>query len=673
MTFSEALPLDEFPEEAADAATHLRVIRWDQSGSVRKADGSELIDLDLTTDGLILLTAANPSFVLEHGIQVTLSIPAGGTAHTGDYWCFAARTADADIERLDAAPPAGIHHHFCKLAIVEADGSITDCRPLFPSLTELDSLFYISGDGQEAMPGQALARPLQVGVAHGRWPVPGVGVIFTITGGTGTLTAPSDAGSTLTVETNASGVAEISWTLDAVNGSQQVQAFLANGTHLPVRFNANLSQASAVAYVPTNLCPDLVAANVQTVQQALDQLCQAREREPGIHVKGINLINGDILRNDTEVPVDRLSQGITVVCDANLDPNIVNKRDGFPPLTPNCFVSLALPFPLNSNDRELWGDRLIGFQPLLLAATVDVDDNALFWVPIGAVQAWLTGRLFSILTQLGREGRVLARLTLKGNFIWDRDDATRYLDGEVFGFARDTTNIDARLPSGDGRRGGDLELWFWLVPSQALPPSPIGHSVTSTPTDIQAGVVGVLGELRLTKVGANPQGTFASSISLVYLGVQISNTFPGSVAMNPATGTITANGITILLTGGWRNPGVTATAVNTAVAGLITVVVPQGLVISEGDLHCRQRCECLCQCDGRRCDCFADLASQHRAYLCEHVSCGRSQCANWKVDSQRVGYPKPRGRDGPGQRWRSHRRRQHHPHRHQRNSVNCNE
>ena len=54
--------------------------------------------------------------------------------------------------------------------------------------------------------------------------------------------------------------------------------------------------------------------------------------------------------------------------------------------------------------------------------------------------------------------------------------------------------------------------------------------------------------------------------------------------MNPATGTITANGITILLTGGWRNPGVTATALNTAVAGLITVVVPQGLVISEGDL-----------------------------------------------------------------------------------------
>ena len=104
---------------------------------MRKPDGSELINLDLTEDGLIPLTAADPSFVLEHGIQVTLSIDGGGAAHSGDYWSFAARTADADIERLDQAPPVGIHHHFCKLAIIEPDGSIADCRPVFPPLTEL--------------------------------------------------------------------------------------------------------------------------------------------------------------------------------------------------------------------------------------------------------------------------------------------------------------------------------------------------------------------------------------------------------------------------------------------------------------------------------------------------------------------------------------------------------
>jgi hypothetical protein len=137
LSFDVPLPPAEFPDQPADPADHFRVIRWDHSGSVRRPDGSELINLDTTPDGLIPLTLADPSFVLEHGIQVTFSVLSGGTARTGDYWCFAARTADADIERLDAAAPAGIHHHFCKLAIIEPDGTVGDCRPVFPPLTEL--------------------------------------------------------------------------------------------------------------------------------------------------------------------------------------------------------------------------------------------------------------------------------------------------------------------------------------------------------------------------------------------------------------------------------------------------------------------------------------------------------------------------------------------------------
>ena len=131
LTFTGALDGD------LNVADHLRVIRWDQSSSVLRPDGTELINLDSTSDGLIPLTAADLSCVLEHGIQVTLSKAGNGTAHSGDYWCFAARTADADIERLDQAPPLGIHHHFCKLAIIEPDGTIDDCRPVFPPLTEL--------------------------------------------------------------------------------------------------------------------------------------------------------------------------------------------------------------------------------------------------------------------------------------------------------------------------------------------------------------------------------------------------------------------------------------------------------------------------------------------------------------------------------------------------------
>lgn len=137
LTFSPALPAGDFPQGVPDATKHLRVIRWDQSGIVRKPDGSQLVNLDLTTDGLIELSATNPGFVLEHGVQATLTILSGGLAHGGDYWCFAARTADADIERLNQAPPLGIHHHYCHLAIIEADGKIHDCRTVFPPLTEL--------------------------------------------------------------------------------------------------------------------------------------------------------------------------------------------------------------------------------------------------------------------------------------------------------------------------------------------------------------------------------------------------------------------------------------------------------------------------------------------------------------------------------------------------------
>ena len=137
LTFTPALPIVDFPQGVPDATKHLRVIRWDQTGIVRKPDGSQLVNLDLTTDGLIELSAANPSFVLEHGVQATLTVQAGGTPHSGDYWCFAARTADAEIERLNVAPPLGLYHHFCHLAIIEADGEIHDCRTVFPPLTEL--------------------------------------------------------------------------------------------------------------------------------------------------------------------------------------------------------------------------------------------------------------------------------------------------------------------------------------------------------------------------------------------------------------------------------------------------------------------------------------------------------------------------------------------------------
>jgi len=68
--------------------------------------------------------------------------------------------------------------------------------------------------------------------------------------------------------------------------------------------------------------------------------------------------------------------------------------------------------------------------------------------------------------------RLLLRLTLKGNFIWSTEALSLfkkgtpggYLDGEAFRAPRDFDAHEIVLPSGDGRRGGDLEMWFWLAP-----------------------------------------------------------------------------------------------------------------------------------------------------------------------------------------------------------------
>ena len=105
---------------------------------------------------------------------------------------------------------------------------------------------------------------------------------------------------------------------------------------------------------------------------------------------------------------------------------------------------------------------------MVLAATVTVDGEGILWAPIGATQAWLAG-LFARMSDLRLGDRVLAHLTLKGNFIWAQKDPNLYLDGEVFGFQQDGgARTEIRLPSGNGRRGGDFEMWFWLV----APPAP---------------------------------------------------------------------------------------------------------------------------------------------------------------------------------------------------------
>jgi hypothetical protein len=104
---------------------HTRVRRWDQSVGV-------------DVDGL-LDTAAGP-LELEDGVQVEFAIDPDdptGEFKRGDYWVFAARTADGSGEVLSEAPPRGVHHHYCRLAVVNWGATpeathVHDCRTIWP-------------------------------------------------------------------------------------------------------------------------------------------------------------------------------------------------------------------------------------------------------------------------------------------------------------------------------------------------------------------------------------------------------------------------------------------------------------------------------------------------------------------------------------------------------------
>lgn len=256
-----------------------KVRRWDMPADV----------------GEILVTVDDAMWIdLEMGVQIRLK---AGVFRPGDYWQIPARTFTADIEwpRTDATPPApipqppvGVKHAYCRLALFDFDGAAWsrrgDCRTLFPPLTELIDFYGVGGDGQEALPGAILSRPLQVAVTNGQQPINNARVRFRLIpqNAAGQLTGTSGAGKIVDVTTGANGVYSCTWQLGPTVQSQRVEAFLveidgkpfvddSDAPLLPsVFFSANLSKADQVAYTP-GACADLAAAT--TVQQALDILC----------------------------------------------------------------------------------------------------------------------------------------------------------------------------------------------------------------------------------------------------------------------------------------------------------------------------------------------------------------------------------------------------------------
>ena len=125
-----------FTYAAPSTASVTRIRRWDQSGVVYEADGKTVwCDLGQAgSGGVIPVPASDTTLILEDGVVVTFSLAsASGAFNVGDFWAFAARTADGQVDPLVNAPPFGLHHHYTKLSFLTwPNGSASDCRNPWP-------------------------------------------------------------------------------------------------------------------------------------------------------------------------------------------------------------------------------------------------------------------------------------------------------------------------------------------------------------------------------------------------------------------------------------------------------------------------------------------------------------------------------------------------------------
>ena len=79
------------------------------------------------------LPAPMAKLLLENGITVSFASTGAKGFRSGDFWVFAARTADASVEALVNAPPRGVHHHHARLGVwTVGAGDPTDCRQPWP-------------------------------------------------------------------------------------------------------------------------------------------------------------------------------------------------------------------------------------------------------------------------------------------------------------------------------------------------------------------------------------------------------------------------------------------------------------------------------------------------------------------------------------------------------------
>ncbi|HWC95595.1 MAG TPA: DUF6519 domain-containing protein [Candidatus Sulfopaludibacter sp.] len=346
--------------------------------------------------------------------------------------------------------------------------------------------------------------------------------------------------------------------------------------------------------------------------------------EAGIHVTAVRFLQHNLnFLNDSDVPLAMLTEGIAIVCDAPVAPHSIKRPTFFvtvelpfsatvagvptvgqtilaqasqatlalsntaapaatiavktnptPGLTINANAAATPTTDATTAAAAAAVAPILGFHPLMLAAktSLSTDNLTIQW---SVANAEILRYLQSILLKLQadkEDPRLLTHITLKGNFIWGPNDrlAQTYLDGEAYGVQRlddpkDATNVHTslKLPkSGDGQRGGDFEMWFWLV----LPVSLV--SLTFNPTTAATGGVAT-GTLTLSAPA--PDG--GAVVTLASNNTKLA-TIPATatVASGQTTGTFPVTGIASSTAVSTLQ--VTATYLDSTATGTLTIQGP---------------------------------------------------------------------------------------------------
>jgi hypothetical protein len=184
--------------------------------------------------------------------------------------------------------------------------------------------------------------------------------------------------------------------------------------------------------------------------------------QAGLHIQRVFIVNQQTgnpanLVNDSAILVSTIMSGINVQCDGNVDPASISR--------PTCFLTVEVPGPTAGGGAisPPQSPLLAGYSPVSVAGNVSAAGNTITWLPSQGAANWLPG---IALNSPAADRGILARFTLKGNFIWTPTNPPAFLDGEVFGFTQNGVTA-LSLPSGDRRRGGDFEIWFWLIAQPA--------------------------------------------------------------------------------------------------------------------------------------------------------------------------------------------------------------